>query len=168
MSERKKINRRDFLKLTGLTGGAFILASCSGNKADGELTFMDRLKGDPLTELPQIEDAWMLEGDQLTLDLAKLPELDTLGGAVRIEGDVLANPVLVILGEDDNYYAFQNACTHAGRMIDPVAGTMTLECCSVSSSTFDYQGNVLSGPAEGALTSYALEKLGDQLIINLN
>jgi nitrite reductase/ring-hydroxylating ferredoxin subunit len=110
----------------------------------------------------------MLEGDQLTLDLAKLPELDTLGGAVRIEGDVLANPVLVILGEDDNYYAFQNACTHAGRMIDPVAGTMTLECCSVSSSTFDYQGNVLSGPAEGALTSYALEKLGDQLIINLN
>ena len=52
-------------------------------------------------------------------------------------------------------------------MIDPVAGSMTLECCSLSSSSYDYQGNVLSGPAEGALSSYPLTLEGDQLKISL-
>jgi len=94
--------------------------------------------------------------------------LSRLGGAVRIEGEVLSDPILVVLGDDGNYYAFKNRCTHGERMIDPVVGTMTLECCSVSKSTYDYDGNVLSGPAEGPLTSYALESLGDKLTVNLN
>jgi Rieske Fe-S protein len=166
---KQTITRRDFLKLTGAAGGAFILTACSGGQSsDGERSFVDRLLGRPLTELPQIEGAWTLDGGTLTLDLTKLPELGSLGGAVRIEGELLSDPILVVLGEDNNYYAFKNACTHAGRMIDPVAGTMTLECCSASSSAFDYQGNVISGPAEGSLTSYALEILEDKLIINLN
>jgi nitrite reductase/ring-hydroxylating ferredoxin subunit len=152
----EKLSRRSFLKLTGLVGGAFILTSCE---------FADRVKGVPETQLPQIEGAWTYTEDTLTLNLAKLPELVDLGGAVRIEGEILADPILVVYGEDGNYYAFKNVCTHADRMIDPVAGTMTLECCSVSSSTFDYQGNVLSGPAEGVLTSYALTLDGDHLVI---
>jgi nitrite reductase/ring-hydroxylating ferredoxin subunit len=140
------------------------LASCSGVE-DGELTFFDRLSGTPLTQLPQFEDAWVYTDGTLMLDLTKLPELDTLGGAVRIEGEVLPAPILVVFGEDENYYAFENACTHADRMIDPVAGTMTLECCSASSSMFDYQGNVLSGPAEGALTSFPLSVEDEKLKI---
>jgi nitrite reductase/ring-hydroxylating ferredoxin subunit len=164
---KQTITRRDFLKLTGAAGGAFILTACSGGQS-GERSFMDRLMGRPLTQLPQIEGAWSMEGDILTLDLNKLPELASLGGAVRIEGDALNDPILIVYGEDKNYYAFKNACTHAGRMIDPVAGTMTLECCSASSSTFDYQGNVLSGPAEGSIISYALEIQNDKLIINLD
>ena len=161
-----KLSRRSFLKLTGAAGGAFLLASCSGVE-DGKLTFFDRLSGTPLTQLPQLENAWVYVDGALMLDLTKLPELDTLGGAVRIEGEVLPAPILVVLGADGNYYAFENACTHAGRMIDPVAGTMTLACCSVSSSTFDYQGKVLSGPAEGTLTSFPLAVENDQLTINI-
>jgi nitrite reductase/ring-hydroxylating ferredoxin subunit len=159
------ISRRDFLKLTGLAGGTFILTACSG---DGERSFLDRLQGKPITGLPQIEGAWTLDGDTLTLDLVKLPELDSLGGAVRIEGEVLTEPILVFLGEDSNYYAFKNACTHGGRMIDPIAGTMTLQCCSASKSTYDYDGKVLSGPAEGPLTSYPLDIQDGNLIIDLN
>jgi Rieske Fe-S protein len=154
----KKLSRRSFLKLTGLVGGAFLLTSCE---------FADRLKGVPQTDLPQIDGAWTYSDGALTLAMTKLPELSELGGAVRIEGEILPEPILVVLGEDGNYYAFKNTCTHAGRMIDPVAGTMTLECCSVSSSTFDYQGNVLSGPAEGPLTSYPLTIDSDHLTINL-
>ena len=154
----KTVSRRSFLKLTGLVGGAFLLTSCE---------FSDRLMGVSDTPLPQIADAWKLTGSTLTLDLAKLPEIADLGGAVRIEGDALADPLLVIQGEDGNYYAFKNACTHAGRKIDMVAGTMTLECCSVSSSTFDYEGNVLSGPAKEGLTSYALTVDGEMLTIEL-
>jgi nitrite reductase/ring-hydroxylating ferredoxin subunit len=163
---KKKVSRRDFLKLTGATGGAFLLASCS--KVDqGERSFWDRLTGTPITQLPQIEGAWTYDADTLTLDLAKLPEIGDMGGAIRIESEVLTDPIVVVFGEDGNYYAFKNACTHAERMIDPVEGTMTLECCSVSSSTFDYQGNVLSGPAEGPLTSYPLVVEENQLVISL-
>ena len=151
-----KITRRDFLKLTGATGAMLLLSSCGSKDVTAENRgFMDRLAGRPITDLPQVQDAWTYQNNTLTLDLAKLPELDTLGGAVRIEGETLPDPILVVLGEDENYYAFKNACTHAGRMIDPLAGTMTLECCSVNSSTFDYEGNVLSGPAEEPLSSYA-------------
>jgi len=52
-------------------------------------------------------------------------------------------------------------------MIDPVAGTMTLESCSVSGTTYDYQGNVISGPAEGKLTGYPLEMEANRLLIRL-
>ncbi len=154
----QQISRRSFLILTGAAGGAFLLSGCG---------LSNRLNGIPETQLPQIDGAWTYADGTLSLDLTKLPELDDLGGAVRIEGDDLPEPILVILGEDDNYYAFKNVCTHAGRMIDPVAGTMTLQCCSVSSSTFDYEGNVLSGPAEGALSGYPLSVEEDQLLITL-
>ncbi len=162
------ITRRDFLKLTGLAGGTIILTACSGGADERELSFVDRLMGKPLTDLPQLEGAWIKEGDTLMLDLTKLPELGSLGGAIRIEGEVLPDPILVVMGEDGSYYAFKNVCTHAGRMIDPLAGTMTLECCSASKSTYDYQGNVISGPAEGPLTSFSLENQDDKLIIDLN
>lgn len=162
------ISRRSFLKLTGATGAAFILASCSGSGEKKELGFIDRLLGKPLTQPPQIEDAWTHIDGELRLDLSKLPEISELGSAVRIEGDVLADPILVVLGDDGEYYAFKNACTHAGRMIDPLSGTMTLQCCSASKSTYDYEGKVLSGPAKGPLTSYALVVEEGYLVISLN
>lgn len=157
----EKLPRRAFLKLTGAVGGAFLLASCK---------LSNIMKGATLTGLPQIEGAWTYSEGILGLDLTKLPELDDLGGAVRIEGDLLSDPILVVLGEDGNYYAFKNSCTHAGRMIDPITGTMTLECSSIvckNRSTFDYQGQVRSGLAEAPLTSYPLSMKGSQLIINI-
>jgi nitrite reductase/ring-hydroxylating ferredoxin subunit len=154
------LQRRDFLKLTGVAGGAFLLASCG---------LMDFYRGVPQTGLPQIAESWVYSEGVLRLDLAKLPELGDLGGAVRIEGDVLPGPILVVLGEDGNFYAFKNACTHADRMIDPVAGTMTLKCCTnvcEIPSTFDYKGKVRSGLAEGRLISYRLSVEDDQLTIH--
>lgn len=161
-------SRRDVLKLSGATGMVMLLSGCGARDVTAENRgLLDRVMGRPITDLPQVADAWQLDGQRLSLDLAKLPELEALGGAVRIEGEALADPLLVVLGEDGAYYAFKNACTHAGRMIDPVAGTMTLECCSVSGSVFDYEGNVLSGPAESRLVSYALEMDGQRLVIDL-
>jgi nitrite reductase/ring-hydroxylating ferredoxin subunit len=162
-----RLSRRDFIKLTGVTGTALLLVGCSG-KASGKRTLFDQLQGVSFTDLPQIADAWHYQDGTLTLDLAKLPELASLGGAVRLEGDILPEPLLIVYGEDGQFYAFRNACTHAGRMIDPVAGTMTLTCCSISASTYDYQGNVLGGPAPEPLTSYPLALEGEQLIISLN
>ncbi len=157
----EKLSRRSFLKLTGVVGGAFLLVSCK---------ITDIMKGASQTGLPMIEDSWTYKERVLMLDLVKLPELDDLGGAVRIEGDILPSPILIVLGEDGNYYAFKNSCTHIGRMIDPATGKMTLRCSSIickNPSTYDYQGNVLSGLAEGPLTSYQVSLEGEQLIITL-
>lgn len=164
-----KITRREFLMLTGATGAAMHLASCQGKDVAAENRgFMDRVAGRPITDLPQIEDAWSYEDSTLTLDLAKLPELEDLGGAVRIEGEALPDPIFAMLGEDEAYYAFKNACTHFGRKIDHLAGKMTLECCSINRSTFDYAGSILSGPAKEPLTSYALTHDDEKLAIALN
>ena len=164
-----KISRRNFLIATGATGAALLLGGYGLSElSDPERKAFDRLRGIPLTDLPQIDGAWTLQENNLVIDLAKLPELDELGGAVRIEGDVLTQPVMVFLGEDSDYYAIENVCPHAGRKIDPIVGTMTLECCSVSSSTFDYAGNVLAGPAEASLKLYDVAVSDEQLFISLN
>jgi Rieske Fe-S protein len=162
-----QISRRSFLKLTGASGVAMILVGCSGQES-GKRTFFDKIQGRSFTNLPQIADAWVYSAGALILDLSKLPELTELGGAVRLEGDALADSILIVYGEDENYYAFKNACTHGGRMIDPVAGTMTLTCCSVSASTFDYQGNVLGGPAPEPLTSYPLAIEDNKITVTVN
>ena len=162
-------SRRDFLKMTGIAGGSFLLVGCSKNDLTAEnRNIIDRIFGRPITQLPQIENAWSFQEDLLKLDMSKLPELGELGGAVRLEGDILPDPILVFQGEDGEYYAFKNACTHAGRRVDPISGTMTLECCSVSTSTFDYEGNVLSGPADDSLTKYDISLEGESLIISLS
>ena len=164
----EKTSRRNILIATGAVGCTLLLGGYAAAEfGEPDRAFADRILGRPLTGLPQIEDAWTLEGETLTLNMAKLTELDELGGAVRIEGDALPEPILVFQGDDADYYAFKNVCPHAGRKVDPIAGTMEIECCSVSASTFDYAGNVLSGPANAPLQKYATELSGEQLIINL-
>lgn len=164
----KRMSRRDFLKFTGAAGGILIVGGyVAAEVSDPDRSVLDRIQGNPLTGLPEDAGAWTYANDELTLDLARLPELDSLGGAVRIEGDVLPDPVLVFLGENDNFYAFKNACTHGGRKIDPITGTMTIECCSMSGSKFDYEGNVLSGPAQAPLTAYPIALEGSTLRIAL-
>jgi Rieske Fe-S protein len=165
----QKISRRRFLIASGAAGGVLLLTGFGALElSDPTHTVWGRIKGEPLTQLPQIENAWTYKTGTLTLDLVNLPELDTPGGAVRIEGAILPDPILVFQGDDSNYYSFKNVCPHAGRMIDPMAGTLTLECCSASSSTFDYDGTVLSGPATEPLASYPVSVLGDSLVIVLN
>ena len=165
----QKISRRRFLIASGAAGGVLLLTGFTALElSDPTHTVLGRLKGEPLTQLPQIENAWTYETGTLTLDLVNLPELAAPGGAVRIEGAILPDPILVFQGDDSNYYSFKNVCPHAGRMVDPMAGTLTLECCSASSSTFDYDGTVLSGPATEPLESYPVSVLEDNLVIVLN
>jgi len=97
---------------------------------------------------PLADDVWSLMDSQIALDLAKVPALSEKGGAGYMAGKGLAKPVLVVRGQDNNLYAYENACPHGGRKIDPMQGEAKLRCCSVNHSTFDYNGKVLSGPAQ--------------------
>jgi nitrite reductase/ring-hydroxylating ferredoxin subunit len=111
---------------------------------------------------------WTAEGKQVTVRLGEAAALAPVGGAARLEGSGLSSSVLIVHAGQDEYLAFENRCTHGGRKLDPVAGKDGLRCCSVNHSRFDYQGNKLSGPAEGALKKYAVEKRGEELIVILD
>jgi len=110
---------------------------------------------------------WQKDGDIIKIELDKAPQLAHNDRAVYLKGSGLEAPVLVVRNKDGQFIAFKNKCTHKGRKIDPVPGENKLKCCSISHSTFDSQGNVLSGPAEGPLTIYETTRDGNNLVIKI-
>jgi len=127
--------------------------------------FFQRLFGKPATLLPEDDGCWTYGDGEVTIELKLAPELMKPGGAIRLEGRDLKNRLLVIHGDDGNYYAFANECTHSNRRLDPVPGAFTIQCCSVGKTTFDYQGNMLAGSGKGPLTTYRVESSEDELTI---
>lgn len=126
-----------------------------------------RLFGLCATRKPSRQEAWDASEGKITLDLKAVPELNSKGSAVRIDGKGIKVPVLVVHGDDGEYRAFQNRCTHGKRALDPVPGTNTIQCCSVGTSTFSYDGSLIEGPAKGPLTVYRVDQAGETLTITL-
>ena len=100
------------------------------------------------------------------IDLKRAPELETPGGALRLEGDGLPRRVLVIRGDDGGFCAFHNRCTHLGhRRLDPVPGTETVQCCSVNKSTYTYDGRKVYGPNPAPVRTFPVKVDGERLIV---
>jgi nitrite reductase/ring-hydroxylating ferredoxin subunit len=130
---------------------------------------LQRLLGIPATSKPNDPTCWHYAQGRLTIDLSKATELAKPGMALRFEGGDLPVRVLVVYGENEKYFAFQNRCTHMGhRRLDPVPGTPTVQCCSVNKSTYDLEGNKLYGPAPRAVTTYTTHLDGDQLVVMIS
>jgi len=122
----------------------------------GLLGFLKAVFGICATK-PLADDLWSLDGGVAKIKVSDVPELAASGGAVYLQGKGLQKPILVIKSESGDILAFANSCTHIGRKIDPVAGETRLRCCSIGHSTFDYDGNVLSGGAKEPLKKYTVE-----------
>jgi len=117
-----------------------------------------RIFGISATAKPQDESGWHYEAGQLTISLDRLPELTQAGTAVRFEGKSLPARVLVVFGQDRQYRAFHNRCTHLGhRRLDYVPGTETVQCCSVNKSTYTFDGDKIHGPAPQPIDTYPVE-----------
>ena len=111
---------------------------------------------------------WSLEGNVLTVKVADAPQLAEKDGAAYLQGQGLARPVLIVKTGEDEFAAFENRCTHlAHRKLDPVPGENRLRCSSISHSTFDLEGNVLSGLARNPLNRYETELKDGNLLITL-
>ena len=114
-------------------------------------------------------DLWRLERKNIILQPGKIMELKKPGGAVYLKGKGLSKPILVVHTDGDEYVGFTNKCTHiGGRRLDPVPGQSALRCCSISHSTFDLKGNIISGPSKKKLTTHKVEKTDEGLIIYLD
>jgi nitrite reductase/ring-hydroxylating ferredoxin subunit len=119
------------------------------------------------TRPPASKDCWRYADGKVEIELQSAPELAGKGGAIRLEGGGLPDRILVIHGNDGEYHAFINRCTHARRRIDPLEGTSEIRCCSVSKSTFDYSGKVISGAAKNPLPVLSVEVQDSRLIVTL-
>ena len=132
------------------------------------MKFLKRLFGICETPLPGNAEAWEVENGAVRIDLARMPELKTAGSGVRLEGNGLDPRLLVFHGDDEQYYAVTNRCTHMGRRIDTIAGSNTIQCCSISKSTFTYDGSPVGGAAKMPLKTYPVRREGDKLIVSLS
>ena len=128
-----------------------------------------RILGLPLTSKPVHPDCWQYSDGKLTIDLTKTPELKVKGGAIRLEGGNLPQRILLIVGDEGQYHAFHNRCTHLGhRRLDPVPETGTVQCCSVNKSTYDLNGKNIYGPAPNPIEVFAVSRDGERLTIAIH
>ncbi|MBN2289244.1 MAG: Rieske 2Fe-2S domain-containing protein [Candidatus Glassbacteria bacterium] len=133
------------------------------------MEILKRILGICKTKRPANPDCWRYIKGRVEVDLGLAVELVSPGDAIRLEGgDLGKERILVVCGESGTYHAYRNRCTHVGhRRIDTLPGESLLRCCSVSKSTYDYDGKVVSGPAGEPLTVLPAE-LGDgRLVIRL-
>jgi nitrite reductase/ring-hydroxylating ferredoxin subunit len=131
--------------------------------------FFQRIFGVPATSKPLDPKCWSFSDGKITIDLNRATELKKPGGALRLENGGLPMRVLVIRGDDDGkFHAFHNRCTHIGhRRLDRVAGTGTVQCCSVGKSTYTYDGKKIYGPPTGSIRTFKFETEGDRLTVFL-
>lgn len=124
-----------------------------------------RLLGICKTKQPSDSNSWILEKNQIVIDLDKMSELSQPDSAVRLELDTFPNRVLVIHTANDGFFAFRNKCTHAKRRMDLIPGTDQVQCCSVGKSIFSKSGKIVSGSAKKPIITYPVKKEENQLII---
>jgi Rieske Fe-S protein len=98
---------------------------------------------------------------RIQLSLTQYPELSTPDGAVKLQPAGQEDPIYV-LAKGGDFVAVSPICTHRGCTVD-VHGERLV--CPCHGSTYDRDGTVLKGPAQRALTRYAVERTGDRLTI---
>ena len=116
-----------------------------------------RIFGIPATKPPADAGCWVIKGDKSTINLNQTPELSVPWGAIQVEDGDIPVKMLVFQDVEGGYRAIHNHCEHAGRKLDPVPGTETVQCCSIGKPTYDYDGKVLSGSSEKPITQYTVK-----------
>jgi nitrite reductase/ring-hydroxylating ferredoxin subunit len=136
--------------------------------ADGlKRNFFQRLFGLCATPRAKNESCWTYADGKIEVDLERARELSGKGGVLRLEQKGLFERVLVIRDAENKYVAIRNRCSHASRRLDPIPGTKQVQCCSISKSTYDWEGCPKSGPGKKPLVTYPVTVEQNRLIIRL-
>ena len=126
-----------------------------------------RLLGICATKKPSDEGCWTFDNGKIVVDLARAPELSGVNGAIRLEAKTLPEHVLIIQGDDGEYHAFRNRCTHGKRRLDPMPGMVQVQCCSIGKSIYDYNGKIISGSAKDDIQAYPVIVDNGKIVITL-
>lgn len=176
-------SRRDFIRkastLTLIGGSAFILEACGGG-------------GSPTSSGGDTDDGGGNSGGGggnsgggggngggntgynydsttgvITIDTSMIYQtLQNTGGAIALSGsDTFDNRGIIVLRTSNTgVRALSRNCTHAGFTVNINTAANNLVCPS-HNSIFDLNGNVVSGPASGALTRYSASLSGSIITI---
>lgn len=129
------MNRKEFLTLTGMSLGAFVLSTCGiGCKKEENST------------------------KDFTLDL----NASTNAALKNNGGSVITDGVIVARTNTGSYIAVASACTHQGTNVNFQSSNEQFKCPN-HGAEFDASGKVLKGPATKALTQYKTELNGTNL-----
>ena len=181
--EEKAANpsRRDFIKkastLTIVGGTAILLEACGGG---GSPTSSDNGYGGGDTGGGDTGGGGDNSGGGntgynydpasgvITIDTSMIYQtLQNTGGAIALSGsDTFDNRGIIVLRTSTTgVRALSRNCTHAGFTVNINSAANNLVCPS-HNSIFDLNGNVVSGPASGALTRYSASLSGSIITIS--
>ncbi|MEX2115680.1 MAG: Rieske 2Fe-2S domain-containing protein [Bacteroidota bacterium] len=128
-ADRRVFLRKSGMALGGLAVGSLNLACVA--------TSAPRMKAD-------------VTGTSILFETA-IPELARPGDAVSLESPFLEYPILLIRRQDGSFSAVSTQCTHLGCEVKKERAMLRCPC---HDSAYDFNGNVLNGPAEIPLRSY--------------
>jgi nitrite reductase/ring-hydroxylating ferredoxin subunit len=131
------------------------------------MEFIERFLGISRTRKPKDESCWKFFKGKIEVDWARAPELRKPCGAIQLQDRGLPERILIFYGFDGQFHAFKNKCTYMYKRLVPVPGKAIIRCRCLYRSTFDYNGDVLSGPAKQSLKKYPVESKKCKMIIRL-
>ena len=169
-------SRRDFIRkastLTIVGGTAILLEACGGG---GSPTSSDNGYGGGDTGGGGDNSGGGNTGYNydpasgvITIDTSMIYQtLQNTGGAIALSGsDTFDNRGIIVLRTSTTgVRALSRNCTHAGFTVNINSAANNLVCPS-HNSIFDLNGNVVSGPASGALTRYSASLSGSIITIS--
>ncbi len=137
-----QIHRREFLETLAAAAGAGVCACGAGGCATFSKT----------GSTPAIAaDAYTIEGRTATIRLGKVPELASVGGAVKIIDLRLPQPIIVGRAGDAEFFALSLLCTHRGVEVEYRHADRQVRCASLGHSRFGTDGSRVRGPARRPL-----------------
>ena len=101
----------------------------------------------------------------IRLAVGDYPQLERVGGFLRIQPPALEHHLVVLSQEGGGYAVVSPVCTHRGCTVDVASDRLACPC---HGSEYDRAGQVLKGPAERSLERYPAELTpGGELVIRL-
>lgn len=134
------VNRRDFVVSCAVLSAAF-LAGCAS----------------------MVTHPVPVSAGAVRVSLASYPELSRPDGAIKLQPAGMEDPIY-LLANGGEFVAVSPICTHRGCTVD-VHGERLV--CPCHGSTYNRSGQVLKGPAQRALTRYAVARTADTLVIQV-
>ena len=187
ISEDVDSSKRDFIKkataITVIGGTAFILEACGGGSPTGPEDNNDGDNGggsgggDNGGGSGGGDNGGGSGGDTgynydpatgtITIDISKIhTTLQTVGSGIMLASNITFDDrgIIVLRTSGNSVKALSRRCTHQGQTVNIDAANNNLLCPS-HDSVFDFNGNVISGPASSSLAQYSASINGNIITI---
>ena len=110
--------------------------------------------------------AFSSNGQELRIDLEKVPQLAKVGGAAKLTGDANLPRLIIARASESSYLVMSIRCPHQGAEVEYNHGDQTFECVS-HPGVFAIDGKRKSGPPRKDLPAYAARVEGTTLVVDL-